>query len=96
MIRARRSIRSASWRRGGDGRGQGHDRYAPGLHHLAWASDSREEVDRLHRLLVSIDAVILDQPMDYPRYGPRYYALFFADPDGLKLELVHFDPPVAR
>jgi glyoxylase I family protein len=25
-----------------------HDRYSPGLHHLAWAADSREDVDRLH------------------------------------------------
>ena len=27
-----------------------HDRYSPGLHHLAWAADSREDVDRLHAL----------------------------------------------
>jgi glyoxylase I family protein len=39
-------------------------------------------------LLRSIGATILDAPADYPRYGPTYYALFFADPDGLKLEFV--------
>jgi phosphatidylethanolamine-binding protein (PEBP) family uncharacterized protein len=29
-------------------------------------------------------------PADYPDYGTGYYALFFADPDGLKLEFVHW------
>lgn len=33
--------------------------------------------------------MILDAPAEYPRYGAGYYAVFFADPDGLKLEYVH-------
>ncbi len=65
-----------------------HDRYAPGLHHIAWNAASREDVDALYALLQSIGAVILDPPADYPRYGAGYYAVFFADPDGLKLEYV--------
>ncbi|MES1156471.1 MAG: VOC family protein [Alphaproteobacteria bacterium] len=65
-----------------------HDRYAPGLHHLAWTAESREDVDRLHDLLLEIGAEVLDTPTDYPRYGSGYYAVFFADPDGLKLEYV--------
>lgn len=65
-----------------------HDRYSPGLHHLAWTAESRDDVDRLHDLLRSIGAAILDAPADYPQYGATYYALFFADPDGLKLEFV--------
>jgi len=32
---------------------------------------------------------ILDAPAEYPEYAPGYYAVFFADPDGLKLEFVH-------
>ena len=66
-----------------------HDRYSPGLHHVAWTAQSRADVDRLHELLKEIGAVVLDPPADYPRYGPGYYAVFFADPDGLKLEFVH-------
>jgi catechol 2,3-dioxygenase-like lactoylglutathione lyase family enzyme len=66
-----------------------HDRYATGLHHLAWVAESREDVDRLHQLLVEIGATVLDAPADYPQYRAGYYALFFADPDGLKLEFVH-------
>ena len=68
-----------------------HDRYAPGLHHIAWNADSRADVDALYALLQRIDATILDSPADYshiPQYGEGYYAVFFADPDGLKLEYV--------
>jgi glyoxylase I family protein len=74
----------------GDGVASRHDRYAPGLHHLAWVADSRADVDRLHELLVGMRAVVLDAPADYPQYnaGKGYYAVFFADADGLKLEYV--------
>ena len=74
-----------------EGKAQKHNRYAPGLHHMAWNADSREDVDRLYELLLKIEAEILDPPADYPEYGPGYYAVFFADPDGLKLEYV-FEP----
>jgi catechol 2,3-dioxygenase-like lactoylglutathione lyase family enzyme len=65
-----------------------HDRYAPGLHHLAFHADSRADVDDFHRFLQGIGAVVLDPPAEYD-YTPGYYAVFFADPDGLKLEVVH-------
>ena len=66
-----------------------HDRTSCGLHHLAWAAASREDVDRLHRRLLEIGATILDPPTDYPHYREGYYALFFADLDGLKLEFAY-------
>ena len=66
-----------------------HDRYSPGLHHVAWTAQSREDVDALYALLVEMGAQILDPPADYPRYADPYYAVFFADPDGLKLEFVY-------
>ena len=71
------------------GRDRLHDRYSPGLHHLALHAATRAEVDALHALLIEIGARVLDPPADYPQYGAGYYAVFFADPDGLKLELVH-------
>ncbi|HEY9217639.1 MAG TPA: VOC family protein [Phenylobacterium sp.] len=66
-----------------------HDRYSPGLHHVAWTAQSRDDVDALHALLLRIGAEVLDAPADYPHYGAGYYAVFFADPDGLKLEFVY-------
>lgn len=70
--------------------GTPHNRYAPGLHHLAFQAGSREDVDRMHELLLSLGATVLDPPGEY--YAGGYYAVFFADPDGLKLELVHLPP----
>jgi catechol 2,3-dioxygenase-like lactoylglutathione lyase family enzyme len=66
-----------------------HDRRAPGLHHLAFAAPTRAAVDALHRELREEGVAILDPPADYPHYAPGYYAVFFADPDGVKLEVVH-------
>ena len=55
---------------------------------MAFYAQTRSDVDRLHQVLVDIGAVVLDPPAEYPQYGSGYYALFFADPDGLKLEFV--------
>ena len=67
--------------------GKAHDRNAPGLNHVAFSAENREDVERLHHVLREIDATILDPPAEYP-YFPEYYAVYFADPDGLKLEFV--------
>jgi len=66
------------------------DRFRPGLHHLALRAKSRSDVDEFHGLLVERGLPVLDPPAEYPAYGPSYYAVFFADPDAMKLELVHF------
>jgi len=72
-----------------EARDRRHDRTAPGLHHLAFRAEGRDDVDRFRRFLVDLGAEILDPPADYPQYAPGYYAVFFTDPDGLKLELVY-------
>jgi glyoxylase I family protein len=73
----------------GENRDRLHDRRSPGLHHVAFHAASRGDVDALHALLLEIGATVLDAPAEYPQYGAGYYAVFFADPDGLKLEFVH-------
>jgi glyoxylase I family protein len=65
-----------------------HDRYAAGFHHLALHAQSRGQVDAFHQFLLREHIHVLDAPAEYD-YSPGYYAVFFADPDGLKLELVH-------
>jgi catechol 2,3-dioxygenase-like lactoylglutathione lyase family enzyme len=65
-----------------------HDRYAAGLHHLAFSAPARRAVDELHARLGELGVRVLDAPAEYPQYAPGYYAVFFADPDGLKLEYV--------
>ena len=65
------------------------DRYRVGLHHLALRARSRADIDTFHDFLKREKVAILDAPAEYPHYGENYYAVFFADPDGMKLELVH-------
>jgi catechol 2,3-dioxygenase-like lactoylglutathione lyase family enzyme len=64
-----------------------HDPYAPGLHHLCLQLARSAEVDAAAEALreLSIEATT---PRLYPEYHPHYYATFFDDPDGLRLELV--------
>ena len=68
-----------------------HRRRPGSLHHLAFRARSREEVDRLHRELTAIGAVIVTPPREYPEYTPSgYYALFFKDLEGIKYEIVTY------
>jgi glyoxylase I family protein len=60
-----------------------------GLCELAFRAESREQVDTLARDVAGFGGTVLDPPRDYPEYVPGYYAVFFADPDGIKLELVY-------
>ena len=71
-------------------RGDAMHRRKPGaLHHLAFRASSRGEVDRLHSELARIGAEIVSPPREYPEYTPpRYYAVFFKDPEGIKYEIV--------
>ena len=66
-----------------------HRRKPGALHHLAFAAESREEVDRVYPLIRDIGANIIDPPKFYPQHGENYYALFFKDLDGIKYEVVH-------
>jgi len=65
-----------------------YDRYAVGVHHVAFIAGSRAEVDERAVWLRSRGVAIESGPKEYD-YTPGYYAVFFYDPDGLKLELVH-------
>ncbi len=70
-------------------RGTEFDRYRVGFHHLAFRARSRADVDQFHIFLDRERLTVLDTPAEYPQYGSEYYAVFFADPDGMKLEFVH-------
>ena len=65
-----------------------YDRYSVGLHHLAFEARSRADVDERAEWLRAQGAELESEPQEYA-YIPGYYAVFFYDPDGLKLEIVH-------
>ncbi len=65
-----------------------YDRYRVGLHHLAIDARSRAAVDERAAWLSAQGAEIESGPEEYA-YSPGYYAVFFYDPDRIKLEIVH-------
>jgi catechol 2,3-dioxygenase-like lactoylglutathione lyase family enzyme len=65
-----------------------YDRYRVGLHHLAFEAGSHALVDERAEWLRGRGAEIESGPEEYS-YVPGYYAVFFYDPDGIKLEIVH-------
>jgi glyoxylase I family protein len=69
-------------------RADSFDRHRVGLCEIAFAADSRAQIDELARVIERNGGKLTDPPREYD-YLPGYYAVFFTDPDGLKLELVH-------
>src|SRR5262249_13810147 len=64
-----------------------------GFHHYAFEVGSRKDVDALGAFLEKNDMNIVDPPGEY--YGRNYYAVYFTDPDGMKLEAMVWAPPSA-
>jgi catechol 2,3-dioxygenase-like lactoylglutathione lyase family enzyme len=71
--------------------GVGFHRKDPGLNHVAFRVGRREDVDRFHLefLMTRGIAALYGGPREYPEYRPGYYAVFFEDPDQLKLEVAY-------
>jgi glyoxylase I family protein len=65
-----------------------YDRYRVGLHHIAFEVPSRAAVNERAEWLRSRGAEIESGPEEY-WYMPGYYAVFFYDPDGMKLEILN-------
>jgi glyoxylase I family protein len=64
-----------------------HDPYSPGLHHLCLRLQDQGSVDQAAREIRAL-GVEISEPRLYQEYAPDYYATFFNDPDGIRLELV--------
>ncbi len=65
-----------------------HDPYAPGLHHLSMRAADNATVDDVAVTLRSL-GVECDGPRLCPEYAVDYYAVFFTDPDGIRLEVMN-------
>ena len=64
-----------------------HDPYRAGLHHLCFRVATRAEVDQAAAALVAA-GIAATAPAFHPEYAADYYATFFTDPDGIRLEIV--------
>lgn len=75
---------------------EGRKRHKPGdvgLHHYAFQLRSRRDVDALQAFLEREKVRIVD-PAD--EYYEDYYAVFFLDPDGIKLEGMKYGELAAK
>jgi glyoxylase I family protein len=64
-----------------------HDPYAAGLHHLCLQAETKADIDTAYTALTGL-GITASKPKLYPEYNPEYYATFFEDPDGIRLEIV--------
>lgn len=66
-----------------------HDPYAPGLHHFCLRVESVDDVVAASKALraAGIDA---SEAHLHPGYAPDYWATFFTDPDGVRLEITNY------
>lgn len=63
-----------------------------GLQHLAFIVRRRSSVHAVHDHVVRIGGSIIHPPGHFPQYPGHYYATFWYDPFGIKLEAVcHHD-----
>ena len=66
-----------------------HDPYSPGLHHLCLRVDSADEVLAAATQLRGAGIEATEAKL-YPEYAPDYWATYFTDPDGVRLEVTNF------
>jgi len=66
-----------------------HDPYSPGLHHFCLRVDSIEDVVAVSAQLRRA-GIAASEAKNYPEYAPDYWATFFSDPDGIRLEVTNY------
>jgi glyoxylase I family protein len=66
-----------------------HDSYAAGLHHFCLRVETAADVSAAAAALCE-SGIEASEPRLYPQYAPDYFATFFEDPDGLRLEITNW------
>jgi catechol 2,3-dioxygenase-like lactoylglutathione lyase family enzyme len=60
--------------------------------HVAFAADSREQVDAFYEAAIAAGGVDNGGPGIRPEYSTGYYGAFVLDPDGYNVEAVYHEP----
>ena len=65
------------------------DRRNVGINHLAFRVKRKEEVDTFYETFLKSNKIstLFDSPRIFPDFTDDYYAVYFEDPDGIKLEV---------
>jgi len=69
----------------------GFNRKNTGINHLAFNVGSKENVDKFCEEFLKVRGtpILYDSPKIFPEYSPDYYAVYFEDPDRIKLEVMY-------
>lgn len=65
--------------------GESFNQGRPGLHHVCFRASTREDVDAIHVVAVSLGAKVIRAPRE-DNWAPGYYSVLFEDPDGIRIE----------
>lgn len=66
-----------------------HNSYAPGLHHFCLRVESVADVGAVANQLRAVGIEASEAKL-YTEYAPDYWATFFTDPDGIRLEVTNY------
>ena len=66
-----------------------HQPYAPGLHHLCLRVDTEDDVREVSNALNAAGIAATPAAL-HGDYAPDYWATFFTDPDGIRLEVTNY------
>jgi catechol 2,3-dioxygenase-like lactoylglutathione lyase family enzyme len=70
--------------------------HAPNGSRVAFWAETRTEVDHIAALAKEAGAINIEGPELCKEYSPGYYAVFFEDPDGNKLEVCCRETPIIK
>lgn len=66
-----------------------HDPQAPGLHHFCLRVESIADVAAAADTLRAL-GIAASEARCFPEYAPDYWASYFSDPDGIRLEITNY------
>jgi glyoxylase I family protein len=66
-----------------------HNAYSPGLHHFCFRVDSVADVIAA-AVQLRAAGIEASEATLHPKYAPDYWATFFTDPDGIRLEVTNY------
>lgn len=70
----------------------GYHRKRVGLNHLAFWVSTKENVDEFYNQFLKSNNIptLYETPKAFKEYTEKYYAVFFEDPDRIKLEVAYY------
>ena len=64
--------------------------HQPNMNCIAFFVESRQDVDRIAAIAKEAGGQNVEEPSECTEYGKGYYAVFFRDPSGNRLEVVNW------